>query len=203
MTRFRPRVLSNLCQPLGSVSPIFTSRHFKELVGGLEMWLQDSHFRGIVKILKIDTCFKQGTIGGVEESLYKGHNEEPLDPLIYHQPQLSFQLSTWSKDQKHLRKKDKIIFRCHVAFYTLDLNIWVPSVIHEIDGEQMPGVCSNGKVKMLIWESLALQGDQTSHSYRKSTLSIHWKDWCWNRNSNTLATWWDEPLKKTLLQIKD
>ena len=20
---------------------------------------------------------------------------------------------------------------------------------------------------------------------------IHWKDWCWSRNSNTLATWWE------------
>ena len=23
----------------------------------------------------------------------------------------------------------------------------------------------------------------------KSTLNIHWKDWCWNWSSNTLATW--------------
>ena len=27
---------------------------------------------------------------------------------------------------------------------------------------------------------------------RKSVLNIHWKDWCWNWNSNTLATWWEE-----------
>ena len=39
------------------------------------------------------------------------------------------------------------------------------------------------------WESLELQGDQTSPSSRKSVLNIHWKDWCWNWNSNTLATW--------------
>ena len=25
-------------------------------------------------------------------------------------------------------------------------------------------------------------------SYRKSTLNIHWKDWCWSWSSNTLAT---------------
>ena len=24
---------------------------------------------------------------------------------------------------------------------------------------------------------------------RRSVLSIHWKDWCWSWNSNTLATW--------------
>ena len=37
------------------------------------------------------------------------------------------------------------------------------------------------------WESLGLQGDQTSPSERKSVLNIHWKDWC-----NTLATWCEE-----------
>ena len=29
-----------------------------------------------------------------------------------------------------------------------------------------------------LLESLVLQGDQTSQSLRKSTLNIHWKDWC-------------------------
>ena len=38
------------------------------------------------------------------------------------------------------------------------------------------------------WEPLGLQWDQTSPSQRKSTLNIHWKDWCWS--SNTLATWY-------------
>ena len=42
------------------------------------------------------------------------------------------------------------------------------------------------------WESLGEQGDQTSQSQRKSTLNIHWKDWCWSWNSNTLATWCEE-----------
>ena len=35
------------------------------------------------------------------------------------------------------------------------------------------------------WESLGLQGDQTSQSWRKSILNVHWKDWCWSWNSNT------------------
>ena len=26
----------------------------------------------------------------------------------------------------------------------------------------------------------------------KSVLNIHWKDWCWSWNSNTLATWCEE-----------
>ena len=28
---------------------------------------------------------------------------------------------------------------------------------------------------------------------RKSVLNIHWKDWCWSWNYNTLTTWWEEP----------
>ena len=39
------------------------------------------------------------------------------------------------------------------------------------------------------WESLGLQGDPTSPSWRKSVLNIHWKDWCWSWNSNNLVTW--------------
>ena len=42
------------------------------------------------------------------------------------------------------------------------------------------------------WESLGLQWDPTSPSSRKSVLNIHWKDWCWSWNSNTLATWCGE-----------
>ena len=30
------------------------------------------------------------------------------------------------------------------------------------------------------WEFLGLQGDPTSPSWRKSVLSVHWKDWCWS-----------------------
>ena len=33
------------------------------------------------------------------------------------------------------------------------------------------------------------EGDQISPSQRKSVLNIHWKDWCWSWNSNTLVTW--------------
>ena len=42
------------------------------------------------------------------------------------------------------------------------------------------------------WESLGLQGDPTSPSYREPVLIIHWKDWCRSWNSNILATWCKE-----------
>ena len=43
-----------------------------------------------------------------------------------------------------------------------------------------------------FWESLRLQGDPTSPSWRRSVLGVHWKDWCWSWNSNTLATLCEE-----------
>ena len=42
------------------------------------------------------------------------------------------------------------------------------------------------------WESLGQQGDPTCPSKRKSVLNIHWKDWRWSWNSNSLATWCKE-----------
>ena len=27
---------------------------------------------------------------------------------------------------------------------------------------------------------------------KEISLNIHWTDWCWSWNSNTLATWWEE-----------
>ena len=47
-------------------------------------------------------------------------------------------------------------------------------------------------VYLINSESLGRQADQTNQSYRKSVLNIHWKDWCWSWNSNTLATWCEE-----------
>ena len=38
------------------------------------------------------------------------------------------------------------------------------------------------------WECFGLQGDPTSPSWRRSVLSVHWKDWCWSWNYNTSAT---------------
>ena len=40
--------------------------------------------------------------------------------------------------------------------------------------------------------SLGQQGDQTSQSWRKSVLNIHWKNWCWSWSSNPLATSWEK-----------
>ena len=45
---------------------------------------------------------------------------------------------------------------------------------------------------VVLEKTLGLQGDPTSPSWRRSVLGVHWKDWCWSWNSNTLATWCKE-----------
>ena len=55
-----------------------------------------------------------------------------------------------------------------------------------IDASELCGVGEGS------WESLRQQGDPTSQYERKSVLNIHWKDWYWSWNSNTLATWWEK-----------
>ena len=52
----------------------------------------------------------------------------------------------------------------------------------------MLSICGAGEDS---WESCGLW-DQTSQSWRKPTLNIHWKDWCWSWSSNTLVTWCKE-----------
>ena len=36
------------------------------------------------------------------------------------------------------------------------------------------------------------EGNPTSPFWRRSVLGVHWKDWCWSWNCNTLATWCEE-----------
>ena len=51
--------------------------------------------------------------------------------------------------------------------------------------------------ELWCWRRL-LRVPWTARRYNQSTLkeisvlNIHWKDWCWSSNSNTLATWCEE-----------
>ena len=62
-------------------------------------------------------------------------------------------------------------------------------------------MCLNCGVGEDSWESLGLQGDQTSPSWRKSVLNIHWRDWCWSWRSNTFGYLMQgaDSLEKTLM----
>ena len=89
-------------------------------------------------------------------------------------------------------------------------NITLPTKVHLVKAMVFPVVmygCESWTVKKAeswridafelcvgedSWESLGLQGDPTSPFWRRSVLGVHWKDWCWSCNSNTLGTWWEE-----------
>ena len=51
------------------------------------------------------------------------------------------------------------------------------------------------------WESLGLQEDPTSPSWRRSVLGVHWKDWCWSWNFNNFGhhMWRADSLEKILM----
>ena len=51
------------------------------------------------------------------------------------------------------------------------------------------------------WESLGLQGDQISQSWRKPVLNIHWEGLCWSWSSNKLGhlMWRTDSIEKTLM----
>ena len=61
-------------------------------------------------------------------------------------------------------------------------DITLPTKVHLVKAMVSPGVIGEDS-----WESLGLQGDLTSPSQKRSVLGVHWKDWCWSWNSNTLA----------------
>ena len=49
-------------------------------------------------------------------------------------------------------------------------------------------------------ESVGLQGDPARPSWRRSVLGVHWKDWSWSWNSNTLVTSFEKLFfEKTLI----
>ena len=67
--------------------------------------------------------------------------------------------------------------------------IWV-GPLGKLSAEEL--MLLNCGVREDSWESLGLQGDRSSQSWRKSVLNIHWENWRWSWKSNTLAIWREE-----------
>ena len=51
---------------------------------------------------------------------------------------------------------------------------------------------SNDKHPLLRQRGTRIEKEIYLKYYRKSTLNILWKDWCWSWSSNTLTTWYEE-----------
>ena len=69
------------------------------------------------------------------------------------------------------------------------MHVWMSELVHKKRLNVVELMLLNCGVGEDSWESLGLQEDQTSQSWRKSILNIHWKDWCWSWSSNILAAW--------------
>ena len=117
--------------------------------------------------------------------------------------------------KRHLLLGRKVMTKLDSIFKSRDIT-W-PTKVHLVKAMVFPVVmygCESWTVKKAehridafncgvgedSWESLGLQGDPTSPSSRRSVLGVHWKDWCWSWNSNTLATSCRvDSLEKTLM----
>ena len=123
------------------------------------------------------------------------------------QPWNQAMLAAWKKShdqpKKHIKKQRHYFANkgpssqgygfssSHVWMWELDhKESWVPknwcfwtAVLEKTLESPLDGVGEDS------WEPLGQQENQTSPSWRKSVLNIHWKDWCSSWNSNALATW--------------
>ena len=107
-------------------------------------------------------------------------------------------LAPWKKGcgkpRQHIKKQrhyfaDKGPSRQSYGFSSSRVQMWELDHKRRLSAKEL--MLWNCGVREDSWESLGLQ-DQTSQSWKKSTLNIHWKDWCWSWNSTTLATWFEE-----------
>ena len=107
-------------------------------------------------------------------------------------PLVMYKCESWTK-MKASVQFSPVTQSCPTLCNPMNCSTWKPST-----KELMLLNCGVGEDS---WESLGLQRDPPSPSWRKSFLTIHWKDWCWSWSSNTLATWCKETdsLEKTMM----
>ena len=89
--------------------------------------------------------------------------------------------------------QDYVLPSGHIWLWELDLK----------EGRMLKNWCLWTVVLEDSWKSLGRQ-DQTSQSYGRSTLNIHWKDWCWSWSSSIFGhlMWTDDSLEKSLMLKK-
>ena len=60
------------------------------------------------------------------------------------------------------------------------------------DPKKPKTVLSNNVTKRRFWAVMLERTLESPLDHRRSVLGVHWRDWCWSWNSNTLATWCGE-----------
>ena len=103
-------------------------------------------------------------------------------------------LAPWKKSYDQPRQQR---YQSHSYGFS-SRHVWISELDHK-EAWALKNWCFQTVVLEKTWESLGHQ-DQTSQSYRKSTLNIQWKDWFWSWNSNTFALMRRaDSLEKTLM----
>ena len=97
----------------------------------------------------------------------------------------------WTELIVMLCKNELILKKLTLGYGFSSSHVWLWELDYK-EGWALKNWCFWTVVLEKTQESLGLQGDPTSPSWRRLVLGIHWKDWCWSWNSNTLATWWEE-----------
>ena len=80
---------------------------------------------------------------------------------------------------------------CIVSYGFSSCHVWISELDHKDWGPK--NWCSWTVILEKTLETPWTPRKQTSQSKRKSTLNIHWKDWCWTWSSNILVTWCIKP----------
>ena len=80
------------------------------------------------------------------------------------------------------------MYKAETSLCLQSTHVWMWELDHKEDRAKEL-MLSNCGAREDSSESLGQQGDQTSQSIRKSTLHIHWKNWCWIWSCHTLDTW--------------
>ena len=91
----------------------------------------------------------------------------------------------YNKPRQHIKKQRHHFANkgpCSQSYDLSSSHVWVWELDHK-EGWAPKNWC--------FW-TVVLEKTQTSQSLRKSTLNIHWKDWCWSWSSNILAIWCKE-----------
>ena len=87
------------------------------------------------------------------------------------------------KKQRHYFA-DKGLYSLSYDFSSNHIQMWEPG-IKKAECQRIDAF------KLWCWKRLS-RVSWTARRSNQSILNIHWKDWCWSWNSNTLATWCDE-----------
>ena len=97
---------------------------------------------------------------------------------------------SYDQPRQHIKKQRHYFVNKHPSSQSYGFSsghVWMWELDYK-EGWALKNWCFWTVVLDMTVESLGLQGDPTSLSSRRSVLGVHWKDWCWSWNTNTLST---------------